>query len=167
MAWALKNELGEFGHFFLILKGSQMEAVGREAHPRIARQLFQIDPEGQRRSGFSDGKLHIFTLLLGGSDAVAAGEGCAHVPSPAPRGRLSRRESDIGKSATALPEGVAEIWISPNISDRMECHLTHPMPSPAEAESFAACVAIVAAFERAGVRCPDRYVTRRFDRLGC
>ena len=71
------------------------------------------DPCGQRRSGFSDGKLHIFTLLLGGSDAVAAGEGCAHVPSPAPRGRLSRRESDIGKSATALPCGVeSSFWIS-------------------------------------------------------
>ena len=42
------------------------------------------------------------------------------MPSPAPRGRLSRRESDIGKSATALPEGVAEIWIGSSISDRME-----------------------------------------------
>jgi hypothetical protein len=39
-----------------------------------------------------------FTLpLAGGSDAVAAGEGRSNWPSPALRGRLSQRESEIPK----------------------------------------------------------------------
>ena len=81
---------------------------------RIAFELsfvngFYHSPSGQRRSGFSCGESRAITLpLAGGSDAAAAGEGCA-VPSPALRGRLSRKESDDQESATALPSGRVEL----------------------------------------------------------